>query len=245
MKRKQCLAVCLLCVIILTGCGSGEREAGSGPEGAENAVSSRSDLETRQGREAIPLELPQGEVPERTVVEYTWDHPVTVDGGRQLTIRLFCQAEYQYNSWGYSVKDIEVLEGNALLQSISIEEADTAALVQEGIDPDYAQAQTHCWEPDGSLHLNDLNFDGHPDLRLLEGTGVVNSRYLCWLWDPDSQTFRFAFSLVGYDVQIDAEEKQIITTARDSMTHITSYYTYDETGTLQLVDRDSVTPEMG
>ena len=34
-------------------------------------------------------------------------------------------------------------------------------------------------------------------------------------------------------------------TARDAMTHNTNYYAYDEYNTLQLVDTDSATPEMG
>jgi hypothetical protein len=34
-------------------------------------------------------------------------------------------------------------------------------------------------------------------------------------------------------------------TARDAMTHMTNYYAYDEYDTLQLVDTDSATPEMG
>lgn len=241
IRKKYRLLSALLCAVLLTGCGP----AGTSSDPSASMPPASDVSAPGEARSPIPLELPQGEAPEGTVVEYTWDHPVTADGGRQLTVRLFCEAEYWGNSWGYSVKDMEVLEGAYLLQAISIAEASAAALVQEGIDPDYASAQTNCQEPDGALFLDDLNFDGLPDLRLLELTGIVNSRYLCWLWDPDSQTFDFAFSLVGYDVQIDAEAKQIVTTARDAITHITDYYAYDENGALQLVDTDSVTPGMG
>ena len=79
---KWGLALCLLCAALLTGCGSVEREAASTPEGVPADTPDR-----LQGCPAVPLELPQGEVLEETVVEYTWDHPVTVDGGRQLTAR--------------------------------------------------------------------------------------------------------------------------------------------------------------
>lgn len=245
MKRKRRLAVCLLCAMLLTGCSSGEREAGSEPERPDSSVSDRFDAETSQGREGIPLELPQGEVPERTVVRYTWDHPVTVDQGRKLTVRLHCEAEYGGNSWHYSVTSMDLLEGDTLLRTMSIQLANAAAYGQEGGDPDYARDRTRCWDPDGNLIIEDLNFDGIPDLRLLEGTGIVNSRYLCWLWDPGLQKFRFAFSLLGFDVQIDSEKEQIITVARDAQTHYTDYYQYDADGVLRLVDTESVTPEMG
>ena len=80
---KRGLALCLLCAALLTGCGSVERgTASSAPEGVSADASGQP-----QGRPAVPLELPQGEVLEETAVEYTWDYPVTVDGGRQLTAR--------------------------------------------------------------------------------------------------------------------------------------------------------------
>ena len=58
-------------------------------------------------------------------------------------------------------------------------------------------------------------------------------------WDPHFQKFCFAFSLWGYDVEVDPEQRRIITTARDAQTHITNYYEYDENGTLRLVDTGS------
>ena len=249
--KKYFLLFGLLCAAHLGGCGpAGTGSAsvsGSLPPVASASAPQidSSPPEQPQDHGAIPLKLPQGEVAEDTVVEYTWDHPVTVDGGRQLTLRLRCEAEYSGGSWYYGVKAIDLLEGETYLRTISILLTDAAAHFQEGWDPDAAQEQTRCWKPDGNLTIEDLNFDGLPDLRLLSGTGVVNSRYLCWLWDTDFQKFIFTFSLVGYDIQIDSEKQQIVTIARDAQTHITNYYEYDEEGTLQLVDSESVTPGMG
>lgn len=242
----------LLCAALLTGCGA----AGAGPSDVSGSsvsdtsvsaplISNTSVLEELPDHGVIPFELPRGEVPEGAVVEYTWDYPVTVDNGRRLTLRLRCEAEYRDGSWYYGVKAMDLLEGETYLHTLSIQLADAAARFQEGWDSDEAQEQTHCWEPDGNLTIEDLNFDGTPDLRLLWGTGVVNSRYLCWLWDSDFQKFIFAFSLVGYDIQVDPEKERIVTTARDAQTHITNCYGYDVDGALRMVGTESVTAEMG
>ena len=191
---------------------------------------------------SIPLALPEGEVPEGTVVPYTWDYSVTVDNGRQLTLRLRCEAERQdYDVWYYGVRSIDVLEGSDLRQTLSIQLADAASQFEWGGDPDWAMELTHPWHEDGGLIIEDLNFDGIPDLRLEAGNGVVNTRYLCWLWRTDFQRFQYSFSLVGYDVRLDPEKKQIITEDRDASTYTTKYYQYNEDGRLYLADSSSVT----
>ena len=70
---------------------------------------------------------------------------------------------------------------------------------------------------------------------------MVNTRYLCWLWRTDFQRFQYSFSLVGYDVRLDPEKKQIITEDRDASTYTTKYYQYNEDGRLYLADSSSVT----
>lgn len=250
-KKNRCFLSGLLCAVLLAGCGpvgtSSADRSGAPPSGLSSSDISDASTSGAPGPEnphsAIPLKLPQGD--EGTVVEYTWDHPVTVDGGRPLTLRLRCEAEYWANSWHYGVRAMDLLEGETCLQTMTVLLADAAACGQLGDDPEDAYRRTDCWNKEGDLLLEDLNFDGIPDLRLLKTTGVVNSVYLCWLWDPDFQKFRFAFSLWGYDVEVDPEQKRIITTARDAQTHITNYYEYDENGTLRLVDTESEMPGMG
>lgn len=251
--KNRCFLSGLLCAMLLAGCGPAgitpADRSGTPPSSVSGSDISDSAASGSFGPEnlhsAIPLELPQGEAAEGTVIEYTWDHPVTVDGGRQLTLRLRCEAEYWAHSWHYGVKAIDLLEGETCLQTMTVLLADAAACGQLGDDPEDACPRTDCWNKEGDLILEDLNFDGLPDLRLLEATGVVNSVYLCWLWDPHFQKFRFSFSLWGYDVKMDPEQKRIITIGRDAQTHITNYYQYDEKGTLWLVDTESVTPSEG
>jgi len=153
-------------------------------------------------------------------VSYTREVPANVGN---LTLLLHCQAEYPgYHAWYYGVTSIDVLdeEKNAV-QTLSVD-------VDGGYDV------TSCWNRDGDLYVEDLNFDGFPDLRLLEGTGVVNSSYLCWLWNPETQQYDYGSRLCGYGVEISYELRQIITESRDGGgQYYTDYYSYDGAGILQ------------
>lgn len=233
--------IALLC----SSCGRETPPASSSappPSVSEPAVSSVSEPDTSQPTQSpdpeerfmshpIPLELPEGEVADGTIVPYTWDYSVTVDNGRQLTLRLRCEAEYRYG-WYYGVRSIDVLEGETLRQTLSIR-ADS--------DIDWVKEKTDHWNEDCGLTVEDLNFDGIDDLRLAAYTGVVNTNYLCWLWEPENQRFEYAFSLHGYDVRIDPEKQQIITEDRDASTYTTKYYQYNEDGRLYLADSSAVT----
>ena len=250
------LAAALLC----SGCGREMPEVSSAPptsasDVSELDVSSVPEPDTSQPSESpdpeerfmshpIPLELPEGEVAEGTIVPYTWDYSVTVDNGRQLTLRLRCEAEQYYaNYWHYGVRFIDVLEEGSdhYLDRLSIHAADAVSEYQVGYDIDWAMERTDYWMEDCGLTVEDLNFDGIDDLRLSAYTGVVNTNYLCWLWEPENQRFEYAFSLHGYDVRLDPEKQQIITEDRDGSTYTTKYYQYNEDGRLYLADSDSVT----
>lgn len=202
------------------------------------------DPEARWLSPVIPYELPEGDIPEGTIVPYTWDYETTVDNGRKLILRLQCEAERKsYDAWFYGVRFIDVLEegDDHRLERLTIQLADAASHYEWGSNPEWAMETTHPWNEDGGLIVEDLNFDGIPDLRLEAGNGVVNTQYLCWLWRPDFQSFVYSFSLVGYDVRFDTEKQQIITEDRDASTYTTKYYQYDKDGHLYLADSESIT----
>lgn len=230
------LVTCWLCV----GCGpaaEGDTLPLEPPSSAEEdgTASDSSAGELPQGADASEEDTPEKDTPEETAVEYTRDCSVTVDGGRELTLRLRGRT---YSAWDYRVYAIDVLDGKDRIQTLSVREAALESLRQEGLEDtgleeDYA---TSCWSEDGGLYGEDLNFDGSEDLRLLEYTGTVNSRYLCWLWDSEAGQYSFAFALYGYGVRLDSEAGQIVTESRDGWgQYDTDYYSYDGEGILRHV----------
>ena len=78
-----------------------------------------------------------------------------------------------------------------------------------------------------AFEVEDLNFDGYQDMRLMESMlGTVNTKYLYWLFEP--QTGRFvkntALSAI-ISPRVDAEKKQIISAWRDGCCYYeTDYY---------------------
>ncbi len=233
--RRSSILCALLALVSLAGCGA--PDSGALPEGSP-AVS----------EETVPAETPAPDAgaaedsgsgaeehpPAGVTEEYTLEQPVTVDHGRTLTLRLQCRRVASgYGAWNYGVGSMDVLEGGELLQTLSVGEAMRAA---EGADASDEEGWTHCYE---GLYLPesvDLNFDGAEDIRLMEGLGTVNGRYLHWLWDPEAGQFRYGFVLVGYDFQIDADARQLVTEGRGGWgNYYTDYYQYDESGALQLV----------
>ena len=169
---------------------------------------------------------PEEETPDVTV--YTLDRTTTVDG-RELTLRLHGRVDATDGYERIGITALDVLEGETLLQTLSIPEAYDAMYRQQGVEELIGStAWTSCWTEDGSLTTEDLNFDGFPDLRLMDTAGVVNINYLCWLWDPERGQFTYAFSLLGYDVQIDSDTQQLVTQTRDAAgQYDTDYYRYD------------------
>lgn len=134
-------------------------------------------------------------------VPYTWEVPAQIDS---MTLRLDCQATYPgYWYWNYGVRSIDVLDAQEnVLQTLSVSE-------EEGWEV------TNCWERNGDIFLEDLNFDGIPDIRLMLTSGVVNISYMCWLWNPELEQYEYKFILNGYDVIVDNDTQEIITMSRD------------------------------
>lgn len=65
------------------------------------------------------------------------------------------------------------------------------------------------FEP-GALQSVDANFDGHPDLQLLVGMGMVNASYRFWLWDPGQGRFALNEELSALtSPRFDAAQEQI------------------------------------
>ena len=237
MKKQVLLCACLTALALLcAGCGGHTADSTANSAGSTSSTpahSAGSSWAASSGSETEPVpDNSANEMP--GITEYTLDRSITADG-RVLSLRLHGRIDSTDGFERIGISAIDVLEGDSLLQTVSIGEAFDRLYRELGFEDWVGQYQwTDCWSEDGSLTTDDLNFDGYPDLRLMAGAGVVNISYLCWLWDSDAEQFRYAFELVGYDVQVDAEAKQLVTESRgDAGNYYTDYYRYDdEAGTL-------------
>ena len=220
---KRLLPLLLALILLCTGCGAPAASSGS--------------------TSSVPAEVPDasaenaasGQVPDDDssaadsdlVESYTLDKGFTA-GGRALTVRLHGTIDRSDGCERCGVYQMEVLEGDAVLQTLSVKDAIDAACAAAGMENYGRQDRTDYFTMDSGLALEDLNFDGYPDLRLIQAVGTVNASYLCWLWEPDKPQFSYAFELVGFDLTADPETRLIITEARDGWgVYYTDYYQYD------------------
>lgn len=265
------LLFALLALLLLGGCA-----APASQELPEPAISTRpeeappvtpAESEDSAAGEEGAVDLPEGNVAEGTTVEFTREMPVTVDGGRTLTLRLHCRAVASgYGTWDYGVGSMDVLEGDALLQTLSVRDAIIAAdrqeleqlagegnaWAQESLENSTASEQllypldgwTSCFEDLYLPSIGDLNFDGSEDIRLMIYLGTVNGRYLHWLWNLEAEQFQYAFLLVGYDLQIDTDARQLVTESRAAGYGVyeTDYYQYDAEGALRHIRNVEISP---
>ena len=223
-------------LFLCTGCGTPHAEIPSPtPSAQPPAVSAPAVTPTPAAPpEPAPQPVPTEEVP--GITTYTLDLETAVNN-RTLTLRLHGRIDTTDGFERIGIRAVDVLEGNILLQTLSVQDAFDALYTQEGLDGMPAEPWTQCWTKDGALTTEDLNFDGYPDIRLMGTAGTVNITYLCWLWDAQAGQFDYAFSLLGYDVRVDSVAQQLITQYRDGYgQYYTDYYRYDnESKTLLLM----------
>lgn len=240
---SQILLLLLSCFLFLcSGCANAGRvgknadiEAWSDTQNTDAEAADAENTET--GSSALEMQewAVQKLQGEEAGLYYTYTDTITVDEGRELTLKLYCA----YQRYRYGVRKIEVFEGDELLQTILTEEAVTA----EWGDPPLAQywrwyddyCYTESWTEDGGLDTQDMNFDGAGDIGLMGWiTTGANIPYYYWLWDAETEEFRYAFCLVNPEP--DPETEQIVCWARDGAAASETYYfEYDEDGNLQMV----------
>ena len=160
--------------------------------------------------------------------EYILVRPIRVEPGRLLTLRLHGRRLARLDQYG--IREIEVLEGERLLQRI---------LLRDVLDPESGEAgkYTAYWSEDGGLITQVMNFDGAQDIGLVgwvPASGNVPRYY--WLWSREKEQFLYAFCLPN--ATADADARQIVTWTRDgAAVQQTDFYAYDETGALRHVRR--------
>jgi len=77
--------------------------------------------------------------------------------------------------------------------------------------------------------FEDLNFDGIPDLMLLESQGTANVYYAYWIYNPATQKFERNTKMTLSLPKIDAAKKQIMSFERNSAaSYVETIYEYKE-----------------
>lgn len=182
--------------------------------------------------EPSPSPAAAEETPEAALAEgeYVVNSAITVDGGKKLSLIL--HGEKQENGL-FGITKIDVLDGEALLQTIEAKEAIEA----EWGDADQSGA-TQAHEENGGLTVDDMNFDGSGDVGLVGWvTAGANVPYYYWLWNVAAQRFEYAFCLCNASADNDA--KQIVTYERvGAGCYVTDRYKYAADGSLVLAMRE-------
>ncbi|MDY3282824.1 M15 family metallopeptidase [Dysosmobacter sp.] len=231
---KRLLPLLLSLTLLCAGCGAPAPSGGS--PSAPPAESSGPAPES-SGEAAVPGQTPETDhLPETDPLpeadsdpaeSYTLDKAFTT-GGRELTARLHGTIDRTDGCERCGVYKIEVLEGETVLQTLLVKDAIDAACAAAGTENYGDEDRTNYFTIDSGLALEDLNFDGCPDLRLIQALGTVNASWLCWLWEPENSRFSYAFELVGFELTADPETRQIITQARDGWgLYYTDCYQYN------------------
>lgn len=217
---KPLLPLLLSLTLLCAGCGAVSSAAAS--SGMSGAAASEAPPASSVVPEASSAPGDSG-----LVDSYTLNTPFTA-GDRALTVRLHGSIDHCIGYERCGVYKMEILEGETVLQTLLIKDAIDAAYAAMGMDNFGNEDRTDYFTVESGLSLEDLDFDGYPDLRLIWQLGTVNADYLCYLWDPDAARFRYAFELVGYDLTVDAENRLLITEARDGCGfYYTDSYRYD------------------
>ena len=116
--------------------------------------------------------------------------------------------------------------------------ADAIALAHPDWLTEKEAVYTDCWNADGGLTLEDVNFDGYLDIGLQASVTAYNLPYYYWTYNPDTGGFDFAFWLLG-PMTVDAANQQLVCETHAGPTYYTESYRYAPSGQLYLARRDT------
>ena len=160
--------------------------------------------------------------------------------GRTLTLEALGKELDEYTC---GVREVRVYDGGQFLQTVLVREATELEWdYGNGILLDSFYDYTECWSSEDSMEALDLNFDGNTDFGLFGWTPNNTIPYYYWLWDVETEQYRYAFTLQG--VGAHPEEGEISAKYKSGSAGsqwIVEYYKPDENGGLYLdrIERDT------
>lgn len=83
---------------------------------------------------------------------------------------------------------------------------------------------------ENQIILEDMNFDGYPDIRLTKDSSYVNVPYFYWLYSSDLRKFVRNEELEDYalDPEFNLRERKVLTHTRNGYQPVTSTYVYED-----------------
>lgn len=224
MRAFRTLAA-LLAVLTLSACGA--------PAADGSASGSASSAGGASSAQRAPLPADPAEDSLAAGDSYQIYRQVTVSDGRVLT--LIAHGEKQDDD-SFGISAIDVMDGETLVQTVSIHDGIVAGNAYEDWDDPLAASATRSFDLTSGLDLQDYNFDGFPDLAVTELLGAANERKLLWLWDDTAGTYAFALPLVGTEIRLDAHAQTVVTTAKSGAADtVTTVYAPAAGGQLQKI----------
>lgn len=224
--RKTALMVLILLTLLCTSCG------GKTEETEENVPPPAGVTEPEENKDGGgDTELPED-------LEGTGDTVLTtqeasLSNGRTLTLKAIGKKLDEYN---YGVREVRVYDGENLLQTVSVREAKE---IVWGFSDDVLREDfydyTECWTAEETIEALDLNFDGNTDFGLFGWPANNTIPYYYWQWDPDTEQYRYAFTLQGVKVLPTAKELTAeYKSGSAGSQYVTDCYTPGEDGELRL-----------
>lgn len=224
------LLIVLLALLSLTACAApAEAEEEAPPVSPLQEAPEQPAPAEASPEEAIPVE----EVPSEDHVLLTLETPLA-DG---RTLRLEAVGK-RLDEYSVGVREVRVYGGEERIQTILSREAIKAEW-DLGMTEEFYN-YTECWSPEETMAALDLNFDGNTDFALFGWTTNNTIPYYCWMWDPETEQYQYAFTLQGAEAH--PETKELTAEYKDGPAgsrYVTEVYKPDETGEL-LLDRVEV-----
>ena len=177
--------LCLLLILALcSGCGQASAELAPPAEEPK-----------------LPIEESAQTAPEDTVL---LARDAALADGRKLRLEAVGRVLDDYDC---GVREVRVYDGETLLQTVCVRE-----VIEEvwdfggGILAEDFYDYTQCWTPEQTLEVLDLNFDGNTDFGLFGWCPNNTIPYYCWIWDSETEQYRYAFTLQDVETHPDTQE---------------------------------------
>lgn len=158
------------------------------------------------------------------------------EGGKSYYLETVGKRSMYDDRWG--IREIRVYpygdQGKPLAEPVQVIRIEDAG--EDFVDGLYA-GYTECPEKEGVMTVQDMNFDGCPDIGVYGWTPNNTVPYYYWFWNKDAGRFEYAVTLQG--AEPDGERRQVVECFKSGgagSAYTYNYYEPDENGMLRLVD---------